>query len=401
MKSISRDKARRALSHVHGLDCQLQGKKGTLAVMVKHKCIQSDPIDVAGRNHDLTLQSRVEDYKPKYLDDLLYKDRKLFEYTCKMLSIMPIEAYPIFHWRRQFHVAQDAAFMKEHRHTVKEILKAAENGPVASRHFESEKKEHWWGMTKVARIALERLWMQGVLVIHHRERGIKFYALAEDVIPAKILSAEPPSETESLLAKTLIIVKASRLVSPTRAPEQWCFAGRKSSVVSANLEKLVKSGDIFRLTVEGCKGNLYAPIEDRDTWDNSPGTEENQVRFLAPLDPLIWNRKLFCEVYDHAYKWEVYTRPHERKHGYYCLPVFFNGDYVGLIEPYFRKKDRVLELRSFHVLHKDLKKNEFLQPLEEEIGRFASNLGAVDIEADDGCPKFMSKIASGYSGSHD
>jgi uncharacterized protein YcaQ len=381
MTSISRDKARKALSHVHGLDCQLQGKRGTLEIFNRHKCVQSDPIDVAGRNHDLTLQSRVEDYKPKYLDDLLYKDRKLFEYTCKMLSIMPIEAYPIFHWRRQFHVAQDMAFMKEHRHTVKEILKAAEQGPVASRDFSSEKKEHWWGMTKVARIALERLWMQGRLVIHHREGGVKFYALAEDVIPAKLLEAEPPSEADAQLAKTLFIAKASRLVSATRAPEQWHFAGRKNSVVSANLEKLVNSDDLIKLTIDGCKGNLYAPIEDQSIWEDPPSTEEKWVRFLAPLDPLLWNRALFREIYGHEYVWEVYKRPHERKHGYYCLPVFFNGDYVGLVEPYFRKKDRILELRSFHVL-------------EEEIGRFAANLGAVEIEAGVKCPRFVRKLTS-------
>jgi uncharacterized protein YcaQ len=394
MTSIPRGKARIALSHVHGLDCQLQGKKGTLDIITRHKCVQSDPIDVAGRNHDLTLQSRVGDYKPKYLDDLLYKDRKLFEYTCKMLSIMPIEAYPIFHWRRQFHVAQDLAFMKEHRHTVKEILKAAEQGPIASRDFSSEKKEHWWGMTKVARIALERLWMQGVLVIHHREGGIKFYALAEEVIPAKLLEAEPPSEADAQLAKALFIAKASRLVSPTRAPEQWYFAGKKSTVVGANLEKLVKSEDLFRLTVEGCKGHLYAPVEDQEVWADPPSTEENWVRFLAPLDPLIWNRKLFCEVYGNGYKWEVYTRPHERVHGYYCLPVLFNGDYVGLVEPYFRKKDKVLELRSFHVIRKGLAKKDFLEALDMEIDRFAANLGAVEIEAGVKCPSFVRKLAS-------
>ena len=397
MEIISMDRARAALAHIHGLEVQAHGKKGTLEALNWLKCIQSDPIDVAGRNHDLTLQSRVEDYKSKYLDDLLYRDRKLFEYTCKMLSIMPIEAYPIFHWRRQFHVAQDAAFMKEYRDTVKEILKAAELGPIASKDFTSEKKEHWWGMTKVARIALERLWMQGVLVIHHREGGIKFYALAEDVIPGKLLNAEPPGETESMLTKTLFIVKASRLVSATRAPEQWYFAGKKSTVVAANLETLVKSDDLFKLTIEGCKGILYAPIEDREVWTDPPGIEKDRVRFLAPLDPLIWNRKLFCEVYGHEYKWEVYTRPQERKYGYYCLPVLFTGEFAGLIEPFLRKKDMIMELRSFHVIKKGLVKRDFLGALETEIGRFGSNLGAVGMEVGAGCPKFISGIASGYT----
>ncbi len=395
MLKITGAQARHALFHVHGLDSPLRGKAGTLAVMERHRCIQSDPIDIAGRNHDITLQSRVSDYKSKYLDDLLYKDRKLFEYTCKMLSIMPIEAYPVFHWRRQFHVAQDAAFMKENKGTVREILEAAESGPVASRDFESEKKDHWWGMTKVARIALERLWMEGRLAIHHREGGVKFYALAGDVIPRKLLDTEPPSEKEALLAKTLFIAKASRLVSAGRAPEQWYFAGKKATAVRQNLEALAKSGDLFRLEVGGCKDRLYAPAEDMDAWKEPPG-QCGHARFLAPLDPLIWNRKLFAEIYGHEYTWEIYKQPHLRKYGYYCLPVLFRGDYVGLIEPFLRKKDRILEIKSFHVLDKSADTAEFREAVVAELERFVKNLGAEKTEAGKRCPGFIKLAAQHY-----
>ncbi len=395
MLTVTKEQARAALARVHGLGIQQKGKAGTLAVMERHMCIQSDPIDIAGRNHDLTLQSRVSDYRQKYLDDLLYKDRKLFEYTCKMLSIMPIETYPVFHWRRQFHVAQDAAFMKEHRRTVREIMKAAEEEPVASRDFESARKEHWWGMTKVTRIALERLWMEGRLAIHHREGGVKFYALAEDIVPGKFLEAEPPSEEEALLAKILFIAKASRLVSPSRAPEQWYFAGKTSATVKSNLDRLVKSGEVFRLEAGDCKGPFYALNEDSDSWKDPPESEP-VARFMAPLDPLLWNRKLFAEIYGHEYAWEIYKQPHQRKYGYYCLPVLFTGSYVGLVEPFLRKKDRVLEIRSFHVLDKKAGTGGFREAVETELERFGRNLGAEKIEAGKRCPGFIKLAAKQY-----
>jgi hypothetical protein len=343
-------------------------------------CIQSDPIDIAGRNHDLTLQSRVAGYRPAHLDALLYKDRKLIEYTCKMLSVLPIEDWPAHHWRRNFHEQQDEAFMKEHRGEVAKVMKALESGPVSSRELESEKKAHWWGMTKVARIALEKLWMQGRLVIHHREAGAKFYALAEDVVPDKILCAEPPDRDEARLSLTLSICRASRLASPSRSPEQWWFVGRKSAAVQKDLEALAKRGDLFRLEVEGCKPPLYAPVEDAEIWDGAMEPEESSVRFLAPLDPLLWNRKLFGELYCHEYVWEVYKRPRERKYGYYCLPILFDGEYVGLVEPFMRKKDRVLEIRSLHIFDEALRKSAaFRDAFSDELEVFSAYCGADDV----------------------
>jgi uncharacterized protein YcaQ len=378
MRIHTKREARLALAAAHGLGRKrsLSGKAGALEAVRRMRCIQSDPIDVAGRNHDLTLQSRVSGYSPAQLDALLYKDRKLFEYTCKMLSIMPIEAYPVFHSRRQFHAAQDKAFMRENKAIVKEILDAAESGPIASRHFGGEKKVHWWGMTKVARVALERLWMQGQLVIHHREGGVKFYALADKVVPKRLLDAEPPSDSVSQMAKTLFIAEASRLVSPSRAPEQWYFAGRKSSTVRENLDKLVKSGELFRLDIDGCRVPLYAPEEDRGVWDDPPEIAGDWVRFLAPLDPLLWNRALFREVYGHGYTWEVYKKPHQREHGYYCLPVMFDGDYIGLIEPWFDKKEKALEIRSFHLKDGKVDRKKLKEALSDELDVFAEYLGA-------------------------
>jgi len=395
MIRISKQKARHALFHIHGLNRQAKGKSGTLKVLEKHMCIQSDPIDVAGRNHDLTLQSRVADYKAEYLDRLLYRDRKLFEYTCKMLSILPIETYPVFHSRREFHREQNRPFMKEHAGLVRHIMKEAGKGPVASRDFESDKKDHFWGMTKVTRIALERLWMEGRLVIHHREGGVKFYSPAEDVIPPKLLEAGPPEDAEALQEKIRYIASASRLVSQGGAPEQWWFAGRKSAAVGKCLDSHVKAGQLFKLEIEGSKRGLYAMAGDRDVWAD-PSESEPVARFMAPLDPLLWNRRLFAEIYGHEYTWEIYKQQHLRKYGYYCLPVLFSGDYFGLIEPFLRKKDSVLEVRSFHLLDREADNGEFREALGDELERFGRNLGAEKIEAGKKCPGFVKLAAKQY-----
>ena len=57
---------------------------------------------------------------------------------------------------------------------------------------------------------------------------------------------------------------------------------------------------------------------------------------------------------------------------------------MGLIEPYFRKKDAVLEIRSFYILDTDIDRKRFKKALKTEIQRFSSNLGAVGLDLKDG-----------------
>jgi uncharacterized protein YcaQ len=84
------------------------------------------------------------------------------------------------------------------------------------------------------------------------------------------------------------------------------------------------------------------------------------------------------------YSWEVYKKVKDRKYGYYCLPVIFNDSAVGLIEPFYRKKDKVLEIRSFHVLDKKIEKNRFKRAVKAELNRFSEYLGAEKVEVKDG-----------------
>lgn len=47
------------------------------AYIRKVGCIQFDPLNVVGTNPELVLQSRVEDWHPPMLRELLYGERRL------------------------------------------------------------------------------------------------------------------------------------------------------------------------------------------------------------------------------------------------------------------------------------------------------------------------------------
>ena len=83
---IKKSEARRFKLMHHGLypPRQYFGEKGILDFIKKVGSIQFDPINIVGRNPDLVLQSRVKNYQPKLLDDLLYKNRYLIDGWDKM-----------------------------------------------------------------------------------------------------------------------------------------------------------------------------------------------------------------------------------------------------------------------------------------------------------------------------
>ncbi len=56
---------------------------------------------------------------------------------------------------------------------------------------------------------------------------------------------------------------------------------------------------------------------------------EELVRFLAPFDPLVWDRRRFEHFWSWPYRFEAYTPPAKRKLGYYALPLLWRADVIG------------------------------------------------------------------------
>ena len=68
------------------------------------------------------------------------------------------------------------------------------------------------------------------------------------------------------------------------------------------------------------------------------------MSFLAPLDPLLWDRRLLRQLWGFDYLWEVYTPQAKRRWGYYVLPILWGDRLVGRIEPRFDRETGALEV---------------------------------------------------------
>ena len=101
------------------------------------------------------------------------------------------------------------------------------------------------------------------------------------------------------------------------------------------------------------------------------GEAEPVVRFLAPFDPVVWDRYRFEHLWGWAYRFEAYTPIAKRKLGYYALPLLFGDDVIGWVN--VSKKGKGLEVQEGFVKDKP-KGRAFKTAFAEEVERMRAFL---------------------------
>src|ERR687895_462009 len=94
------------------------GRDGVREVFRRFGSIQFDPIDVAGRSHDLMLHARVAGYDPAWVDEL-YERREVFEAVNKGLSFVAASESP---WFRAPSRASPPSALVENPDVAKRVL---------------------------------------------------------------------------------------------------------------------------------------------------------------------------------------------------------------------------------------------------------------------------------------
>jgi uncharacterized protein YcaQ len=54
-----------------------------------------------------------------------------------------------------------------------------------------------------------------------------------------------------------------------------------------------------------------------------------RVRFLAPFDPVVWDRRRFGQLWGWEYRFEAYTPAERRVLGYYAMPLLWRDRVIG------------------------------------------------------------------------
>jgi uncharacterized protein YcaQ len=339
-------------------------------------CIQYDPVDVCGKNSELVLQSRVKGFTKEMLYSLLYRERKLIDYFDKNLAIIKTGDWIYFNRTREY-FANHSRSRAEVGMVSEQIRKIIiENGAVQSQDLGIEGKVNWyWSDANLSRVALETMYFRGELVIHHKKGTIKYYDLAANHISQDILCApEPfPSDIEHLAWHILRRISAVGLLwnKPSGA---WLGIGDLKAVERSEVfERLLERGEIAPVCVEGTKDRLYCLtaeiplLEEAMVLSNTP----RRCEFIAPLDNLMWDRKLIKALFDFDYKWEIYIPQAKRKYGHYTLPVLYGDEFVGRVETVCDRKRQELLLKNFWAEDGFRRSRAFDRAFEKKLEAFA------------------------------
>jgi hypothetical protein len=99
---------------------------------------------------------------------------------------------------------------------------------------------------------------------------------------------------------------------------------------------------------------------------------------MAPLDPLIWDRRLLRELFDFDYIWEVYVPAAKRRHGYYVLPILFGDRLVGRIEPRIERRTGMLTILGvwFEPGFRPMEEPHFVPSLSAALRAYRELVGA-------------------------
>jgi len=343
------------------------GSEGILAVFDRLGSIQFDPLEIAGRNHDLVLLARVAGYRREMTDELLYGERALYETYNKGLSLVPTAELPWYrvNWDRARHRHEGGTF-DEHAPLVEELMdRIRTTGPMSAIDIEPRAAIEWsWRPTNQVRALLEGLAEAGILGLSRRDGNRRVYDLVERLFPAEVLAQVVPIR-DSFRHKLLSRYRAHGLLGLSGSAELWLGTSPQVDLgmqdgVPLNVagrrelhQELLDRCAILPVQVEGIRGLRFIPAEEQPRLEQAereiaagspPGGATPGVAFLAALDPLVWDRAFLRELYDFDYIWEVYVPAAKRRWGYYVLPILYGDRLVGRIEPRIERRSGTLRV---------------------------------------------------------
>lgn len=391
--AISADQARRFLVARHLLDpprALAPKPESVLQVVDRLALLQFDPLEVPGaRSHDLVLHARIAGYRREWCERWLYgppdgdpRDRRLIELYNKSLNLLPIDELPHYSqiWER-FGGHYRLTILREQAVVADAIVEQIRrDGPLTTGAFREHNHavDWWWAPTSAARAVMEALFVTGRLGIARRDGNRRYYDLIERLVPSELLATRA-SEEESLRHRLLSRYRAVGLLGTSPQAEIILGLG-KAPERARHTAELVDAGTLLPVQVEGLKQARYILSEEEPILEAAadPRGAPPSVTFLAPLDPLVWDRRLLRDLFSFDYVWEVYLPEAKRRHGYYVLPILFGDRIVGRIEPRYERRERVLRILGiwFEPDFAPMAEQSFVPALSAALAAYQSFVGA-------------------------
>ena len=340
MLTISALTARRFMLLATGLD----EKFTNVGAALDHLgFVQIDPINVCGRMQDHILRHRISGYREGDWMRHLHSpsQRTAFEHhlpDSNNLAALPLDAWPHLQRAMQTRARSDSTWSGKLSAAEKKLAaiilaRMAAEGPLSSQDIESERKfkTHAWDSTTLAKSTLQKLFFHGRILITGRNGNRRYYDLPEHLLPTSSLEAPIPTEAETARWLALLKLRQRRLAAlkavELRAVADEVIPVTVKDTAAPRLHLLRSDSDLLEIAASTAKADLKPLL-------------------LAPLDPVIYDRRVTEFVWDFDYRWEVYVPPQKRVRGYYALPLLHRHRFIGYADLKADREEGKLEVIS-------------------------------------------------------
>lgn len=335
---------------LHAVSHSLFKPTNLTSAMKKLGFVQADPIRSPAAAQDLILRHRVRGYRDGDLDRF-YSSLELEEDFLYAYGFLQRDIRDLLYPRKM-------PSMSKLDQRVLDVVR--EFGPThpstLERHCGSERVVNaWGGYSKATKKSLEQLHYRGALRIARREKGVRVYEVAPNLV-----QSIPPDERCRRLAMVIANILSP---APLRTLQETVNRLRWSSPDIGStkdaLQHLFRTGELERVEIDGITYAFTTPqTKNKEVSD--------VVRILTPFDPIVWDRRRFEHLFGWVYRFEAYTPPPKRIRGYYAMPLLWRDRVIGWCNASFASKALDVE---FGYVSKRPRESSFRNALDVEVGQ--------------------------------
>lgn len=343
---LTKEQARKIIIHAAGLARPAQFGKGPEAVyrFIEHLgFVQLDTNYVVERAHHHAIFARVPDYTPQWLEDL-QADGRIFEFFTSDAGYIPMHNYrfslPV---KRGFADNRKPVTQAEANLMDSVLNRIGREGPLMVKDFENDRQEAssgWWDW-RPSKVALERLYMDGRLMVTRGRDFHRLYDLPRNILPVDVDTTMPAPEE---FARHSILRDLQALGIAYVKELAWRTHHVKGNLVKQELEKMVAEAKVLSINVEGIKTPLYMLPAYKNKKINLGG----DVFILSPFDVMNVFRHRLRDFFGFDYQVECFVPAPKRKYGYFCLPVLQGDKFIARMDAKADRKQKILIVHNLH-----------------------------------------------------
>lgn len=343
--TLTKSQVRKIVLEAAGLARKAQFGTGIEAVyrVIDHLgFVQLDTNYVVERAHHHVMATRVPDYRTEWLAELC-EDGSIFEYFTSDSGYLPMHDFRFTLPVKKAFKAQRQPLTPAEANLMKQILDRAEREEsLMVGDFDNDRVEAssgWWDW-RPAKVALERLYFAGDLMVNRTRKFQKVYVLPVNQVPTETDLTMP---TDEEYARFVIRRTLGALGVAYTKEIAWRARYVRGNLVKKELEKMARSGEVNTVTVEGLKGPLYMLPDQKVDIEIS-----DDVFILSPFDILNVFRHRLKDFFDFDYQIECFVPAPKRKYGYFSLPILAGDTFIARMDAKADRKAKVLIVHNIH-----------------------------------------------------